>query len=323
MKTCLIYGHGGLDLDVTFNLLYFYKRLGFKTYFSEKLYDADLLVVVRAINKVLDLTSFNYSNIHIFDYGGWDYDEVIKSINNKITYIFCTSEVKKKKAVEELNFPEQNIFIALPPVELDLWILPEKKIKYEFVHIGNYKPISNDDPIKEKFLYAIEKLKVNVWGLNWNNKLAKGLYKGKAGLFEVSSIYAQSKFALGLMYPFQRNYTFSGRFWHAPLNGCFLFSEPGVYTNLIPGVIETDYSINDIENHLNKSENRIKLMISAKQFWTNQNNIIRSIILPTLNLNNNNNVYLQYKRYFIFLRLLFSNIFRYVYQKYKIFKIIK
>ncbi len=56
MKTCLIYGHGGLDLDVTFNLLYFYKRLGFKTYFSEKLYDADLLVVVRAINKVLDLT---------------------------------------------------------------------------------------------------------------------------------------------------------------------------------------------------------------------------------------------------------------------------
>ncbi len=143
-------------------------------------------------------------------YGGWDYDEVIKSINKKNNRDLYP-KVKKKKAVEELNFPEQNIFIALPPVELSYGILVEK-IKYEFVQFGNYKPISNDDPIKEKFLYAIEKLKVNVWGLNWNNKLAKGLYKGKAGLFEVSSIYAQSKSASWFNVSFRKTILFQGDF---------------------------------------------------------------------------------------------------------------
>jgi hypothetical protein len=321
MKTCLIYGHNGLDLDVTFNLVAFYKKLGFKTFFSGKLYDANLLVVVRAVDKPIDLSVFHYSLIHVFDYGGWNYDGFVNSIDHNKCYIFCTAESKRKRIIEQLHFPKDHIFVAFPPVETSLWIAKNKRVKYEFVHIGNYKPMTDNDPFKNFFLQAITKFKVNIWGIGWALS-EKKIYHGKAGLFEVSSIYAQSRFACGLMYPFQRDVTFSGRFWHAPLNGCYLFSEPGLYTQLIPGVIETDYSIEQIRQYMLSCFNRNILQKTAIEFWKTQNNHLQSLISPTLVLMTQDDINQRRLQGFIFIRLSCINHLKLFYQKLLFFSVI-
>ena len=283
MKTCLIYGHNGLDLDVTMNLRSFYKSLGFKVFFSDRLYKADLLVVLRAVDKSINLEPFNFSVIHIFDYGGWDYDNFITSIDYTKTYIYCTSSSKRIKIIETTGFPEQQIFVTLPPVDIDLWTSKAKSKIFDFIHIGNFKPYTDDDLIRSKFINAVHQFKANIWGLGWTLKnLSKGLYHGKLGLFNVSKVYSKAKFSFGLMYPFQRNVTFSGRFWHAPLNGCYVFSEIGYYTNIMPGVIETDYSIEDIKSKIVVTEDILLLKQKAVIFWTNQNIQTKVVIMPSL-----------------------------------------
>lgn len=317
MKTCLIYGHNGLDLDVTFNLRSFYKKLGFKVFFSDNLYPADLLVVVRAVDKEINIEPFNYSLVHVYDYGGWDYDSFVKTIDHRKTFIFCTSEVKIERLIKKLNFPKKQVYLALPPVETTLWSKAIKKTKYEFVHIGNFKPIVDEDIFKLRFNKAISCFSSNLWGLGW--KTNKEVYHGKAGLFEVSKIYAQSKFSFGLMYPFQREITFSGRFWHAPLNGCFLFSEPGLFSQKIPGVIETDYTEKDIIGKLNQKMSSFELQNEAKEFWENQSNITLFYVKQTFELLEHNNF--KIINYLSFLKLSIINLLKVYYQKMLLFKL--
>jgi hypothetical protein len=317
MQTCLIYGHNGLDLDVTLNLRSFYKGLGFKVFFSEKLYDADLLVVLRAADTDIDIKPFHFSLVHVYDYGGWDYDAFVNTIDHAITYIFCTSEVKKERLIQQLDFPKEHVFIALPPVDVNLWCNNIEQVQYEIVHIGNFKPISNDDPIKGLFNEAITHFKSNVWGMGW--AIDENFYHGKTGLFSVSSIYSKSKFAFGLMYPFQREVTFSGRFWHAPLNGCSVFSEVGLYTAAIPGVIETDYSIADLEKKLKYDVDRISIQKEAKEFWKSQYQINQSLVEPTF-------VFLKNKKFnlnnfYLYVSISTKNLLRVAYQKWSFFKI--
>jgi hypothetical protein len=319
MKTCLIYGHNGLDLDVTLNLRSFYNKLGFSVFFSEKLLDSDLLVVLRAVDKTIDITPFSFALVHVYDYGGWDYDAFVRTIDKKITYIFCTSEVKRSRLIELLHFPKEQVFVALPPVDIKLWSKKIKEVKYNIVHIGNYKPITEKDAIKERFNETIKHFKTHVWGLGW--QLERGLYHGKIGVFSVSGIYAHSQFALGLMYPFQRDVTFSGRFWHAPLNGCYVFSEPGFYCKKIPGVIETDYSIEDIEKKTSVIIDRIALQNEVKEFWLKQNDATLALVVPTLN--HIKGTEFRLKKILTFLTFSLNNLLKIYYQKLSLFKLIK
>jgi hypothetical protein len=318
MKTCLIYGHNGLDLDVTLNLRSFYRQLGYKVFFSEKLCDADLLVVLRAVDKPINIRPFSFLQVHVFDYGGWDYDAFVNSINHKITYIFCTSDLKRKRLIDVLNFPQSQVFIALPPVDIKLWSKEIKKVKYEIVHIGNYKPITENDSIKVRFNEILNCFKINVWGLGW--QLVKSSYHGKVGLFNVSNIYASSKFALGLMYPFQRESTFSGRFWHGPLNGCSVFSEMGLYTSKIPGVIETDYTIEDFEKKFTIDIDRVNLQNEAVKFWNIKNEETLFLVKQTLGILKFNGFTIRKLVNYAF---IFSiNLLREYYQKFSVFKLI-
>lgn len=319
MKTCLIYGHDGLDLDVTYNLTSFYKGLGFKVFFSRKLYKADLLVVLRALDLEIDISAFHYSLVHVYDYTGWDYDAFVRTIDHSITFIFCTSEIKKARLTEKLNFPQDQIFIALPPVDVTLWSKKLKDVKYNLIHIGNFKEITEIDNINVQFNKAIGHFKIHVWGSGW--MVNNDLYHGKAGLFQVSSIYSKSEFAFGLMYPFQREVTFSGRFWHAPLNGCFLLSEPGLYTQKMPGIIETDYSINDVTKKIEGNFDRKTLQKESQEFWEKQYRITLGYVTPTLSFIKNNNFYAGNYLTFLYLRGL--NILIKCYQKSRLSYFIK
>jgi hypothetical protein len=319
MKTCLIYGHNGLDLDVAFNIRSFYKQLGFCVFFSDKLYDADLLIVLRAMDTEIDIAPFNFSIVHVYDYVGWDYDAFVRTIDHKISYIFCTSEIKRTRLIDLLHFPKEQVFVALPPVDIKLWSKKIEEVKYNIVHIGNFKPITEKDTIKELFNETISHFKTHVWGLGW--QLDKDLYHGRTGIFSVSNIYANSKFALGLMYPFQRDVTFSGRFWHAPLNGCSVFSESGLYSIKIPGVIETDYSLEDIDKKIAKNIDRIALQNEAKNFWLKQNNATLALIVPTLKSIKRNEFNL--KNALIFSYFSVNNILKEYYQKLSVFKLVQ
>ena len=311
MKTCLIYGNDGLDLDVTYNLSSFYKGLGFKVFFSGKLYNADLLIVTRALDLEIDMSAFHYSLIHVYDYTGWDFDNFVRTVDHRMTFIFCTSETKKARLTEKLNFPPSQIFLALPPVDVILWSKKLKDVKYHLIHIGNFKPISDTDNIKVQFNKAISFFKPHIWGKGW--MVNNDLYHGKAGLFQVSSIYSMSEFALGLMYPFQREHTYSGRFWHAPLNGCYLLSEPGLYSQKVPGIIETDYSINDISEKIERNSDRKTLQKESQEFWNKQYDITLGYVASSLSNLKNNKFNANY--FFTFLWLRVFNILIKWYQK--------
>lgn len=314
MKTCLIFGQNGLDLDVAFNLQDFYSRIGFKTFFGEKICNADLLVIVRAINKPLNLDKYNFSQIHVYDYGGWGYDKCIETLDCDKTYVFTTSNEKKNNLIDNLLLPSERVFVTFPPVSTQLWVMPYKKErKYDFVHIGNFKKIDDSDAISVKFHKVIEKLHPHIWGIGWNNQSKK--YHGKLGLFDVSKIYSKSKYSLGLMYPFQRKSTFSGRFWHAPLNGCYLFSEPGLYTNEIPGVIEVNYNIEEINELTTSLLDFREVQQKSIDFWDNKFLEHQNLVLMLLE-----GVKYRSTYGFNFFLFKFINILRYYYQKVYLFK---
>jgi hypothetical protein len=311
MKTCLIWGDDSLDLDITYNLVSFYEDLGFKVFFSWSLHKADILVVTRAMDRRNNISSFNFRLVHVYDYTGWDYDSFLLNTDPHKTFIFCTSEEKKARLAEKNNFPVDHIFLAFPPVDTTQWSKKLKKLKYEFVHIGNHKPIIGSDKFKEKFDIAVDHFRAHLWGTGW--RIKNKFYRGKAGLFRVSSIYSGSQFAFGLMYPFQREVTFSGRFWHAPLNGCILLSEPGMYAGKMPGVIETDYSIEDIVRKTAGNFNRKEMQEEAVVYWENQNSITRGYAEPTLLMIKDNNFSLS--KFFIYIRFRSFNILIKLYQK--------
>ena len=282
MKTCLIYGQNGLDLDVTFNLKTFYSKLGFKVFFSDKLYNTNLLVVVRAVDQPLSLSKYTYSLIHVFDYVGWNYDSFIKSIDHSITFVFCSSEKNRRRLINNLHFPENHVFIAFPPVDVNLWVKKINNIKYEFIHIGNFKKIETNDEYQKHFAEALKFFNAHIWGKGW--KFNNRNIHGKINLFSVSSVYSKSKHAFGLMYPFQRECTFSGRFWHAPLNGCLVFSEPGIYTKSIPGIVETNYKLSDIILKSSVHTNRNYIQEIAIKFWNKEYN--KTLKLASYTLSN-------------------------------------
>lgn len=281
----VIYGPDGIDRDIAYNLIKFYGRLGIRVRFSVVLEDADLLIMTRADNAAINLSPYNYKLIHVYDYLGREYDEFIKGVDWTKTYIYTTSEKRRERVIHELGFPVNQIYVILLPVEVSIWTQQLKEIKYKNVHIGHFKPITELDPLKELFYDALKAMQVDVWGNRWESILNPELYHGGAELNDVSFIYAQSEFAFGFMYPFQRDCTYSGRFWHAPLNGCAVFSEKGFYTDKIPGIIETDYTVENIRKKmLTYKKSRESVRKEAKEFWKAQNRIAMSYIKPTLKL---------------------------------------
>jgi hypothetical protein len=299
-------------MDVTYNLRSFYSKLGFRVFFSRSLHDADLLVVTRPLDKVVNTRGFRFSLVHVFDYTGWSFDRFVHSFDYSITYIFCTSDAGRERLVNKLGFPGDHAFIALPPVDVSLWCRRLRRIKYKLVHIGNFKHLTSPDEYQERFIKAIRQMNINLWGLGWKD-FGNRLYNGRVGLFGVSRVYSESEYSLGLMYPFQRDVTYSGRFWHAPLNGCCLLSEPGYYTKLIPGIVETDYSAPDIKGKIQLITDREKIQQDSSRFWKAEYYKTQTLVLNTLK--EFNTVYFSWRRLAVFGYMSFLNTLMRIWQQ--------
>lgn len=284
-KTCLVYGDDGFDLCTLYSVLDFYKSLGFKVFFSNNVQPANLIVVVRTYNREMNCKNIAYDAIHIYDYVGSEFDKFLKTIDLEKLTIFCPSDERKKYLMDNYRLPNDIIKIALAPVSTTFYakkLRPDSK--YNIVHVGNHKPYYADgtDLWAERFLNFLNNEHVDMWGVGWKLKSnSKSVLHGKVNFFGVRNIYAASRVALGMMYPFQRDVSISCRFWEAPLNGCVLISEPSLYSKTFPGIIETDYSETSIKSIIQSLPNRTDVQKQAIEFWDRESSKTKELVLQS------------------------------------------
>ena len=269
-RSCLIYGSDGFDADVLLNLRAFYRLLGYSVFHSRRLYPSDLLVLQRPPNRNLSFDS--YHAIHIFDYVGTPLNDLLTGIlDDARVVIFCSSRARTESTLAAHPCLEGRVVTLPPPVIPSLWELRPQEPDLRIVHVGNYKPFYSDDSdaFAVRFLSTLQRELVQVWGHQWPNGI--GIQHGPVGISRVSSLYSRARWALGMMYPWQRATTFSGRFWHAPLNGCALISEPGTCVAAVPGVMETDYSEASIEDLLRRGPGDPRaIREAAHRYWSHK-----------------------------------------------------
>lgn len=264
---CLIYGHDGFDLDVLLNVRSLYTDLGFKVFFSNTLQPASLLVVIRPPDVHLPVSS--YQSVHVYDYVANDFPMLIESLKtHRDVWILSSSELRRDDLRKDCPALEDRIVFQFPPVDVRLWMSSLKPVEYEFVHIGNYKPYysDNSDQYAGQLLGLVSEGTVAVWGAGWNEPLEAKSSRGSLRVHEVSGIYSSARHGVGMMYPNQRSLALSGRFWHGPLNGCPILSEPNVFCGVIPGVVEWNFDRKTIENAAITS--RHDLVQAAASYWS-------------------------------------------------------
>jgi hypothetical protein len=284
-KTCLIYGHDGFDLCILYNIITFYKSLGFRVFFSNTLADADLLVVLRIPPGNISSKNNDYDVIHVYDYVGSDYKPYFDMLDFKKALVFCSSDNRKNEIIASYPQYSNRVIVALAPVITKFWAHTiNPSASFNIIHIGNCKPYYSDgtDLYSNRFLNIIKNKKADVWGAGWDMPDLKANAHGKLSIFKVPEICRNAVFALGMMYPFQREVTFSSRFWQAPLNGCTLLSEPCIYAGIFPGIVETDYSEDSVEQILNAAPDRLLIQQTAIKYWDDQYAITYKIVSDCL-----------------------------------------
>lgn len=264
--SCSIYGFDGLDLDIVHNLVPFYRALGMEPVLTKRLAPADLLVMQRPPDRPVDVREF--AAVHVWDYVGNPISRLItESPGAERITVFTASEARARDLAAASASSGATVQVLVAPVHAPTWAKRLGRTDFDSVHIGNYKPYYREggDGYAQGFLAALHALRGDVWGNGWTDPALSA--HGPLALFRVSSVYARSTVALGMMYPHQRPISFSGRFWHAPLNGCALLSEPSVYADLWPGVYGTDYTAEDVRGRLDRLPDRHQVQQEAREFW--------------------------------------------------------
>jgi hypothetical protein len=235
---CVIVGQDGYDGCVLTNLMALYTELGFSTYCSRSIESADLVVISRwEEDKPLSDPGLPRDiPIHIFPYVGILAHKVAANFKEHPVSLFAPSRVLMDGV--QCTFGAE----VLPPVRVPLWYRRGLERSYEFVHIGNFKRCPDGLENWPDLTFLIEALKndsAHLWGgLGWEQVAGiKNWHKEEnVHVVEVPDLYAKTRFALGLMYPYQlERGTFSSRFWQAPLCGAALIAERGIRRNF-PGV---------------------------------------------------------------------------------------
>jgi hypothetical protein len=280
LKTCIIYGHDGFDVDVLRNLQFLYSSFGYRIAISKQLIPADLLVVQRPPSAPLNFAK--YGVVHLYDYVGNDLLSLLLSCGNHPgLLIFASSTARRNELLERFPDLSEKIRVSAPPVCTQLWMAKSlgSKPKYELVHIGNYKPYYSEtwDEYASRFLKLIRCGGVHVWGAGWEDRLDGGYWRGRLGIGKVSEIYSKSLVALGMMYPNQRAVSLSGRFWHAPLNGCHVISEPSVFAGELPGVLSSEY-INAPDPQEFTEASRIRLRQQSAKYWDDAFETLKAVV---------------------------------------------
>lgn len=174
------------------------------------------------------------------------------------------------------------------PVLVEIWDDDKRYEKiYDMVHIGHRKKVEliSDKKIEQFQKFAKTGI-LKLYGKGWD-EIDNLNSEGPTSLFKSNMIYKKSRSAVGSMHPYQRGKTISGRFWQAPINGCFLYSESLPDNFNPPGVIQ----VNDYFQILNlKIGDSRTVAIEAKKFW----NKVTVDLATNLDLSYDQNINIKY-----------------------------
>jgi len=269
---CRIVSSEYLDKDVYLNIRAFYRAAGYRLIPPTPRFDgasvrqADLLVVLRGDNGS-DLQDFR-GPIHVYDYVkeyvvDWArrYPAAAHITVVALAASSCHPAVESHCSSDDS--PRVSRVDAYLPVIPALWMRPWPGKGQQPVHISNFKRMG-DDAYQNDLLALIRAGVVRAFGANW--QLA-GVKAHPLSYRQANRLMAASACCFGLMWPYQRGRTLSGRMWQAPLNGCFVLSEKGTDILGCPGVLERETFHADAATLVLPPQACRELVLEASAFW--------------------------------------------------------
>lgn len=236
--SCLIVSSDYLDLDVALNVRAFYSCIGYRILSKSDRHEAvDLLVVLRGDNGT-DQREFR-GEVHIYDYvKEYTVDWAARyPLAARIQLVSLSphgaggSAESAAAAGEGLRLHWIQAYLPVIPA---LWQRPCLPKDERPLHLSNYKRMAGD-PFQHQLLEQIQAGMVRVFGANWQ---LVGVSTHPLSYWQANRLLARHGRCFGLMWPYQRGRTLSGRMWQAPLQGCFVLSEAGTDLLGMPGVVQ-------------------------------------------------------------------------------------
>ena len=260
-KRCCILSFDYSDFDVLLNVSAFYRLAGFLIVSPKQFSECDLLVILRGIPP--RVFSEYTGLIHCYDY--------VLECDVDLHYYFpnasCVSVISISRQRDSLN--DSSTIYGYLPVIPSLWHFPLQFTRRSSLplHVSNYKPLV-DDPFQQQIIALAKAGKLRVYGSKWDRIKISAR---PLSYLSANIILRTTSLCYGLMYPYQRGKSLSGRMWQAPIQGCVVISEKETNPFLCPGVFAVE-SFSDpplIQRH-----NPDVLARQASEFWLTKTNLL-------------------------------------------------
>jgi hypothetical protein len=255
-RWCSVMSYDYLDLDVFLNTRTFYEAAGYRVTKNWLHPQCDLLVILRGNPKE---TLLSYTRrVHIYDYVKEltvDWKEQLPNASS--IHLISIKPPDRADALHHIH--------GYVPVISQIWRRPFSGKRTMIVHIANFKFHMKDDLYQKELVSLLQNSKVRVYGGKWENV---NVLTRKMSYREANATLARSLVCIGLMHPYQRGESLSGRMWQGPLNGCAVISEYG--TNILgcPGVMEVaNFQWDTIIECLRTIGTPEQLSRQATEFW--------------------------------------------------------
>jgi hypothetical protein len=244
------------DLDVIWNVRLFYLAAGYSLLREWDDSDPQLLVILRGDP---GLSHKDYGGtVHVYDY--------VKELQVDWRSRFPHArEIRLISLLRPAVLPEGVRWVqGYLPVIPEFWQQPPfRKRAGRPLHIANFKPMG-DDPYQQDLAHLARRGLVEVHGRHWDRL---GLRTNGLSYLEANRRLAGAYCCYGLMYPYQRGTTLSGRMWQAPLHGCLVISEKGTNPFGLPGLLEVDRFAPDTLMSVASIRECWQVRIEATRFW--------------------------------------------------------
>jgi len=244
------------DLDVIWNVQLFYLGAGFSLCRHWPDDGLELLVILRG-DPGLSHQSHR-GIVHVYDY--------VKEL--QVDWRACFPHAHRIQVISLLRPDRHDSGIewvrGYLPVIPEFWQLqPFRKQEERPLHIANCKPLGNDAYQRDLARLARRGL-VRVHGRHWDRL---GLRTHGLSYLEANRLLAGAFCCYGLMYPYQRGTTLSGRMWQAPLHGCLVISEKGTNPLGLPGILEVDRFTPDTLLSVASIRDCLEIRDAATHYW--------------------------------------------------------
>ena len=244
------------DLDVIWNVRLFYLAAGFSLIRQGVDAELDLLVILRG-DPGLSHQGFG-GTVHVYDY--------VKELQVDWRSRFPHArEIRLISLLRPSSLPEGTRWVqGYLPVIPEFWQqFPFRKRAGRPMHLANFKPMG-DDPYQQELACLARRGLVEVHGRHWD-KLGLSTYG--VSYLEANRLLAGAYCCYGLMYPYQRGTTLSGRMWQAPLHGCLVISEAGTNPLGLPGLLEVQHFAPDSLLSVTSIKECWQIRKEATRYW--------------------------------------------------------